>query len=114
LLLVLYRVGRALADGRHRLAREHALSVRSLEAHLHLPDEVHLQHLLLTHPDLAQTADTYYAIVHFPLTAAVLLWLFLRPSPSARTLYRRTRNTWWPPPAQDCCWRSPTHWLHRG
>ena len=93
LLLVLYRLGRALADGRHQLAREHARSVWTLEAHLNLPDEAHLQHLLLAHPHLARAADTYYATVHFPLTGAVLLWLFLRPSPSARALYRRTRNT---------------------
>ena len=98
LLLALYRVGRTLADGRHPLARENAFRLRGVEARLHLPDEVHVQHLLLAHPHLAQAADTYYAGVHFPLTGAVLLWLFLRSrstsprDPHPGGLYRRTRD----------------------
>ena len=87
-LLALYRWGRVLADGRHSRAREHAEQVWNLERVLHLPDERWLQDHLLDHPVLAQLANGYYASVHFPLTAAVLVLLHLR----RRQVYRRLRN----------------------
>ena len=88
-LFGLYEFGRLLADGRHALAREHAEQVWHLEHLLHLPPETWLQARLLEHPWMAQLANGYYASVHFPLTAAVLLCLYLR----RRQVYRRTRNT---------------------
>jgi hypothetical protein len=88
-LLTLYRLGRTLADGHHALARRDAERVWSLERFLHLPGELPLQHVLLAHPHLAQVANAYYASVHFPLTGAVLVWLFLR----RRRLYGRIRTT---------------------
>lgn len=88
-LLGLYRWGRALADGRHPLALAHAHRLRALEQHLHLPDELAVQHVLLAHPLLARAADTYYATVHFPLTGAALVFLYLR----RRRVYRRARTT---------------------
>lgn len=43
-----------------------------------MPSEAVVQRLALSVPDLAGSANRYYASVHFPLTAIVLLWLLIR------------------------------------
>ena len=43
-----------------------------------LPGEGAVQSLLLHGDGLAHLANTYYAVVHFPATAAFLVWLYLR------------------------------------
>lgn len=50
--------------------------VRS-ERDLHLPSEVHMQHLVLHHPLLVQACNLYYASMHFGVLFAFLLWLFV-------------------------------------
>lgn len=43
-----------------------------------LPSIPTMQHLILWSPVLVQIANIYYAVVHFPATIALLIWLFLR------------------------------------
>jgi hypothetical protein len=73
-----YSIGRLAADGHVPEAFANAHRVWSLERFLHLPDEATIQHALFHSELLARTANTYYATVHFPATAAFLLWLYLR------------------------------------
>jgi hypothetical protein len=63
--------------------------VLSLQHWLHLPDEAAIQHAALQLPHLVQGANLYYASVHAPLTAAVLLWLSIW-RPKAYPLVRWT------------------------
>ncbi|GAA3292718.1 phosphatase PAP2 family protein [Streptomyces cinereospinus] len=49
-----------------------------LERDVHLPGEGLVQSLLLHDGALVHLANTYYATVHFPATAAFLVWLYLR------------------------------------
>ncbi|HEY0936276.1 MAG TPA: phosphatase PAP2 family protein, partial [Trebonia sp.] len=48
------------------------------ERTLRLPDEADLQRLLLPHPLLSEIANLYYAVMHFGLLIAMLIWLFAR------------------------------------
>ena len=73
-----YNLGRFLSMGHATEALAHASTLINLQAQLGLPSEASLQHAALKLPDLAQLANRYYAYVHFPLTAAVLLWLMIR------------------------------------
>ena len=73
-----YNLGRFLSMGHATEALAHASTLINLQAQLGLPSEASLQHAALKLPDLAQIANRYYAYVHFPLTAAVLLWLMIR------------------------------------
>jgi hypothetical protein len=77
-LLVIYNAGRLLAATRVSGAFDNAHLLLGLERRLHLPYEQTLQSVVLALPDLARAANGYYAGVHFPLTFAVLVWLFLR------------------------------------
>jgi hypothetical protein len=77
-LLVLYRLGRTVADGNVGEATSNASSLHQWERSLGLPDELSLQRWFLARPDVAKAANLYYATVHFPLTALALLWLYLR------------------------------------
>lgn len=43
-----------------------------------LPSEAAMQHLVLWSPFLVQIANIYYAVIHFPATIALLIWLFVR------------------------------------
>jgi hypothetical protein len=49
-----------------------------VERWLNLPSEQTFQALALNASDVIRAANGYYASVHFPLTFAFLLWLFLR------------------------------------
>jgi hypothetical protein len=77
-LLVLYRLGRTIADGQVMEASHNAADLHAWEQTLGLPDELSVQNWLLDRPDLARLANAYYASVHFPLTALALVWLYLR------------------------------------
>jgi hypothetical protein len=59
------------------------------EQRWHLPAEQGLQNALLRHPDLARTANLYYATMHFTALFAFLLWVFMR----HRDRYRTVRTT---------------------
>lgn len=81
-LFAVYKAGRLLATDRTQEAFRNAARVWDAERALHLPGEGAVQRLLL-HGDalgdlLVHTANTYYAAVHFPATAAFLVWLYLR------------------------------------
>lgn len=88
LLLVLYAVyafARFLASKHAGAAFDHAHAVWHIERDLKLPSEDFVQRAILDVPRLAQVANWYYAHVHFPLTIAVLAWLFI---------WRRTYYRW--------------------
>ncbi|MEV8549879.1 phosphatase PAP2 family protein, partial [Streptomyces glaucescens] len=77
-LFVLYKLGRRLATGHTDAAFANARHVWDLERALSLPGEGAVQSLLLHGDLLVRAANTYYATVHFPATAAFLIWLYLR------------------------------------
>ncbi|MFH9011537.1 phosphatase PAP2 family protein [Streptomyces sp. NPDC017943] len=77
-LFVVYKLGRQLATGHTGEAFRNARGVWDAERALHLPGEGAVQSLLLHGDGVVHLANTYYAAVHFPATAAFLLWLYLR------------------------------------
>ncbi|MEV0640761.1 phosphatase PAP2 family protein [Streptomyces sp. NPDC050619] len=77
-LFLVYKFGRQLATGHTGEAFRDAHRVWDLERTLHLPGEGSVQSLLLHGDTFAHLANTYYATVHFPATAAFLIWLYLR------------------------------------
>ncbi|MFF3418298.1 phosphatase PAP2 family protein [Streptomyces sp. NPDC002698] len=77
-LFVVYKAGRLAATGRTDEAFADAHDVWGWERSLRLPDEGSVQTALLHSDTLAHLANTYYATVHFPATAAFLVWLYLR------------------------------------
>ncbi|MEU9207095.1 phosphatase PAP2 family protein [Streptomyces sp. NPDC048415] len=77
-LFVVYKVGRQLATGHTPEAFRNAHRVWDLERAVRLPGEGAVQTALLHSDALVHLANTYYAAVHFPATAAFLIWLYLR------------------------------------
>jgi hypothetical protein len=77
-LFLVYKVGRQLAAGHTAEAFRNARDVWHVERWLRLPGEAAVQSLLLHGDTLVRVANTYYATVHFPATAAFLIWLYLR------------------------------------
>ena len=77
-LLLAYKLGRVLISGHVTEAFSAAGRVWHLERWLRLPSEATLQQLVLGDDWLVRSANAYYAWVHFPATAAVLLWAYLR------------------------------------
>ncbi|MEU1298145.1 phosphatase PAP2 family protein [Streptomyces sp. NPDC005840] len=77
-LFLVYKVGRQLAADHTGEAFRNARHVWDLERALRLPGEGSVQSLLLHGAPLTQSANVYYATVHFPATVAFLVWLYLR------------------------------------
>ncbi|GGK87822.1 phosphatase PAP2 family protein [Streptomyces flaveus] len=77
-LFLVYKLGRLLVTGHTDEAFRNADRVWDLERALHLPGEGAVQSALLHGDGLVHLANTYYATVHFPATAAFLVWLYLR------------------------------------
>ncbi|MGC9376501.1 phosphatase PAP2 family protein [Streptomyces sp. MH13] len=77
-LFLMYKSGRQLATGHTADAFRNARHVWDWERALRLPGEGTVQSLLLHGDTLIHAANTYYATVHFPATAAFLVWLYLR------------------------------------
>ncbi|MFF9813317.1 phosphatase PAP2 family protein [Streptomyces sp. NPDC014006] len=77
-LFLVYKFGRQLATGHTGEAFRDAHHVWHFERTLRLPGEGAVQSLLLHGDTLIHVANTYYATVHFPVTAAFLIWLYLR------------------------------------
>ncbi|MFD5663003.1 phosphatase PAP2 family protein [Streptomyces hirsutus] len=77
-LFLVCTCGRRLATGHSEAALRNGHDVWELERALHLPGEGAVQSLLLHGDGLVHLANTYYAAVHFPATAAFLIWLYLR------------------------------------
>jgi hypothetical protein len=76
-LFTAYKLGRLAVDD-VSAAFDNARLVWSLERVLHLPIESTVQHALLSSDVLVRGANSFYAYVHFPATAAFLLWAYLR------------------------------------
>ncbi|MFI0924706.1 phosphatase PAP2 family protein [Streptomyces sp. NPDC021012] len=77
-LFLVYKFGRLFANGHEARAFRNADRVWDAERALHLPGEGTIQQLLLHGEPLIRTANTYYAVVHFPATLAFLVWLYWR------------------------------------
>ncbi|WP_328998417.1 phosphatase PAP2 family protein [Kribbella sp. NBC_00709] len=77
-LFGVYNLGRFLSAEHSGSAIRHAHELIRWEAWLGLPSEATLQHHALQVDGLARIANLFYATVHFPLTAMVLLWLMIR------------------------------------
>jgi hypothetical protein len=88
LLFLAYKAGRLAADGHVTMALADARDVWHLERLLHLPSEFALQQAALSHEWLIRSANCYYAYVHFPVTAACLVWIYVRRAEH----YLRTRR----------------------
>jgi len=73
---LLYNLGRMLATHELGRADAHAHDVVDVERWLRLPAEATLQTWALGHEWMVDIANRYYVSVHFPLTIAVLVWLF--------------------------------------
>jgi PAP2 superfamily len=52
--------------------------IARVERDWHLPSERSVQDLVLGHPLVVQTANLYYATMHFGVLFAFLIWLFVR------------------------------------
>jgi hypothetical protein len=73
----LYREARNLVPDQPGIAFRHGRSVQWLQDRLHLNFELSVNHFVDQNPWLAQTMDYYYATLHFVVTIAVLVWLFM-------------------------------------
>lgn len=67
----------------------HGREIWHIERVLHLPSEVSLQRLVLPYPSIVRLSNLYYAGLHFPITIAFLIWLWVR----HRDRYPVVRNT---------------------
>jgi PAP2 superfamily len=76
-LFLVYKAGRAVADGHVGQAYANAVRVWHWERLLDLPLEVHVQHLLMASQPVVRAANVYYAWVHFTAMILFLLWLYL-------------------------------------
>ncbi|HYJ67980.1 MAG TPA: phosphatase PAP2 family protein [Nocardioidaceae bacterium] len=77
-LFAAYRSARLLAGHSRATAVDNAHALLTWERALRLPGELDVQHLMLTSETITRLANVYYATVHFPLTVAFLVWLFIR------------------------------------
>lgn len=59
-------------------AKGHALWLWHVERDIHLPNEIALQHLFLSHPAIIKVFNVYYATMHFPGLIIFLIWLWAR------------------------------------
>jgi hypothetical protein len=84
-----YKLGRLVAAKHVGEAFTNAYVIWDLERILRLPDELALQSLMLRSTVAVKSANIYYAVVHFPATAAFLVWLYLR-RPADYVWVRRT------------------------
>jgi len=73
---LVYNLGRVLATQELGRADAHAHDVIDAERWLRLPAEATLQTWALGHDWMVEVANRYYVSVHFPLTIAVLVWLY--------------------------------------
>jgi hypothetical protein len=73
---LVYNLGRVLATQELGRADAHAHGVLDAERWLRLPAEATLQTWALGHDWIVELANRYYVSVHFPLTIAVLVWLY--------------------------------------
>jgi hypothetical protein len=84
----LYREARNLVPDQPGIAHRHGRSIQWLQDRLHLNFELSVNHFADHHEWLAQVMDYYYATMHFVITIAVLVWLFL----ARKRVYRGMRT----------------------
>jgi hypothetical protein len=77
-LYALWQLAGNLARGGYQQAIAHGQWIWHAERTLRLPSEADVQRLLLPHPLLSETANLYYATMHFGMLIAMLIWLFAR------------------------------------
>ncbi|MCP2324481.1 hypothetical protein HDA40_002988 [Hamadaea flava] len=77
-LFLAYKAGRLVASGHVDEAYANAGRVWNAERWLRLPSELSVQAAMLHNTTFVQVVNTYYAWVHFPATAAFLVWTYLR------------------------------------
>jgi hypothetical protein len=73
----LYREARNLVPNQPSIARRHGRSVQWLQDWLHCNFELSVNQYVAHSPWLAQPMDYYYATLHFVVTIAVMVWLFM-------------------------------------
>jgi hypothetical protein len=74
----LYSLGRNAVPKQASIATRHGISVQHLQDVLHLNWELSINHFVARNEWIAQVMDYYYATLHFVITIAVMVWLFLR------------------------------------
>jgi hypothetical protein len=84
----IYTASRLLADGSLARGRNRAASLLDLERAIHLNVEASVNHAVSAHAWLAVPMSLWYASLHYLVTPAVLVWIYLR-RPEA---YSRARN----------------------
>jgi PAP2 superfamily len=77
-MFVAYRAGRLLTSDHTSAAFANAQELWHVERWLRLPHEAGLQDWILQSVPVTELANSYYAIVHFPVTVGFLIWMFLR------------------------------------
>jgi hypothetical protein len=78
ILFGVYKLGRLLGAHHAHEAFANAVGLWDVERALHLPSEENLQDWLLRLPSAVTAANVYYKFVHFPVTAAFLVWMYMR------------------------------------
>ena len=74
----LYSLVRNAVPEQATIAARHGRSVQHLQDALHLNWELSINHFVARNEWLAQIMDYYYATLHFVITIAVMVWLFVR------------------------------------
>lgn len=87
-LFLIYKLGRGVSSDATSQAFANAKEVLTLQKTLRLPDESVVQHWYIQSEWMRSAANQYYTWVHFPITVAFLLWLWIR----HRDHYRWIRN----------------------
>jgi hypothetical protein len=77
-MFVAYRAGRLLTADATSAAYVNAQELWHVERWLRLPRETGVQYGLLQSIPITELANSYYAVVHFPVTVGFLVWMFLR------------------------------------
>lgn len=73
-----YGLVRDAIPGHASIAVRHGFSIQHLQDSIGLDWELSINHFVAAHAWLAQTMDYYYATLHFLVTPAVMVWLFIR------------------------------------
>lgn len=74
----LYSLGRNALPQEEAIATRHGLSIQHLQDILRLNFEMSINHWVARNEWIAQISDYYYATLHFVITIAVLVWLFIK------------------------------------
>lgn len=73
----LYSLGRNAVPEQEIIAMRHGVSIQHLQDVLHLNFELSINHLVARTEWLAQIMNYYYATLHFVVTGAVMVWLYV-------------------------------------